>query len=117
MIGHLKRVGEILHKSNLADNLLIIRLYKFVRPGTVIYDAMMREIGKVIEVFGPVRSPYARVIINEKEKKYVEELLRERAEFQKKEQPRNRFFCYIIQYEEERVRWRKMPRPRKGRVE
>jgi len=113
MIGRLKKIGEILHKSNLADNLLIIKLYEFVRPGTIIYDDTMREIGKVIEVFGPVRSPYARVLINNEEKKYIEELLDEK----EAHRPKQKLFCYIVTGEEERVRWRKMPRPRKGRIE
>ena len=114
MIGSLKKVGVLLHKSNLADNIIIIRLREFVKPGTLIYDSNMKELGKIIEVFGPVKAPYARVIINEKEKDYIETLLTQSTSPNRK---KSRFPCYIIGGEEEKVKWRKMPRPRKGRIE
>ncbi|MCR8453776.1 MAG: hypothetical protein NDP13_02150 [Crenarchaeota archaeon] len=116
MIGPLKKVGEILHISNLTDNILIIKLDEFVKPGTVIYNGFMRELGVVIECFGPTKSPYARVKINSKEKDYILELLDRRAKEQTSKDLRQQLLCYVIAGEEEKVQWRKMPHPRKGQV-
>lgn len=116
MIGSLKKVGEILHISNLADDILIAKLEEFVKPGTVIYDGSMRELGVVIECFGPVKSPYARIKINPKEKDYIAEFLSKKTKEPTDENFKQQFSCYVIKGEEERVRWRKMPRPQKGRV-
>jgi len=103
MIGQLRKIGKILHISNLARNILVIKLYERTRVGVVIYDKEMRELGKIIEVFGPVKAPYARVLLKEGVGVSINEL--------------RGTTCYIIEGEEERVKWRKMPRPRKGRVE
>ncbi len=103
MIGAIRKIGKILHRSNLAKNILIIKLRERVPVGTIIYDEKMREVGKLIEVFGPVVSPYGRVLLNEDIMAIINEITG---------RP-----CYIVEGEEEKVRWRKMPRPRKGRVE
>lgn len=103
MIGQLKKIGVLLQRSNLARNIAILKLYERVRIGTVIFDEDMKEIGKIIEIFGPTISPYARVLLNETTEKFFER-------FKGKT-------CFVIVGEEEKVRWRKMPRPRKGRVE
>ena len=103
MIGALRKVGKILHRSNLTRNILIIKLRERVPLGAIIYDEDMRELGKLIEVFGPVKSPYGRVLLNDSVEEKVEKL---------KGAP-----CYVVEGDEEKVKWRKMPRPRKGRVE
>jgi RNA-binding protein len=40
---------------------LIVKLTREVRPGVIILDGDKRKLGKVIELIGPVRAPYASV--------------------------------------------------------
>ncbi len=103
MIGQLKRIGMFLHRSNLASNILIIKLDTRVPIGTVVFDEKMREIGKIIEIFGPTISPYARVLVKDPSITFIDDI--------------KGHSCFTIVGEGERVKWRKMPRPRKGKVE
>lgn len=38
---------------------VIVKLEKEVKEGRTLYDERGRKVGKVIEVFGPIRAPYA----------------------------------------------------------
>ena len=40
---------------------LIVRLTEEVRPGAVILDEKGRRLGRVVELIGPVKAPYASV--------------------------------------------------------
>jgi RNA-binding protein len=40
---------------------LILKLSREVRPGALVYDGDRRKLGKVIELIGPVKAPYASV--------------------------------------------------------
>jgi RNA-binding protein len=40
---------------------LIVRLSREVRSGVIILDDKGRRLGKVVELIGPVRAPYASV--------------------------------------------------------
>jgi RNA-binding protein len=42
---------------------LIVRLSKEVRPGAFLFDDGGRKLGRVVELIGPVRSPYASVAV------------------------------------------------------
>ena len=42
---------------------MIVRLSKEVRPGAFLYDDGKRKLGKVVELIGPVRAPYASVAV------------------------------------------------------
>jgi rRNA processing protein Gar1 len=42
---------------------LIVRLSKSVQPGSVILDEKGKKLGTVVELIGPVRSPYASVAL------------------------------------------------------
>jgi len=53
------QVGVLLHQAK--SGRLIIRLSKEVRPGAFLFDEDKRKLGRVIELIGPVRSPYASV--------------------------------------------------------
>jgi rRNA processing protein Gar1 len=55
----LKEIGVILHQAK--SGRLIIRLSKEVQPGNFIVDAKGRKMGQVVELIGPVKSPYASV--------------------------------------------------------
>jgi RNA-binding protein len=53
----LLQVGVILHQAK--SGRLIIRLSREVRPGATILDEKGKKLGKVVELIGPVRAPYA----------------------------------------------------------
>ena len=42
---------------------LIVKLSKEVRPGVFLYGEDKRKLGRVVELIGPVRSPYASVAV------------------------------------------------------
>ena len=55
------QVGSLLHQAK--SGRLIVRLTKEVRPGASILDGDGKRLGKVIELIGPVKSPYASVAV------------------------------------------------------
>ena len=42
---------------------LIVRLSKEAKPGALLFDQDGRKVGKIIELIGPVRGPYASVAV------------------------------------------------------
>ncbi len=42
---------------------LIVKLSTEVRPGVFLFDGGGRKLGRVVELIGPVRSPYASVAV------------------------------------------------------
>jgi len=57
----LLQVGVLLHQAK--SGRLIVRLSKEVRPGAFLFDDGGRKLGRVVELIGPVRSPYASVAV------------------------------------------------------
>jgi RNA-binding protein len=57
----LSQVGVLLHQAK--SGRLIVKLSKEVRPGAMLFDDGGRKLGKVVELIGPVRSPYASVSV------------------------------------------------------
>lgn len=55
------QVGVLLHQAK--SGRLIVRLSREVRPGVPILDEKGRKLGKVVELIGPVRAPYASVAV------------------------------------------------------
>ena len=55
------QVGTILHQAK--SGRLIVRLTKEVRPGAFLLDENGRKLGKIVELIGPVSSPYASVAV------------------------------------------------------
>jgi rRNA processing protein Gar1 len=59
----LKRLGEVFY---IVDNMLIARTDKTLeqsalRENSAVFTKKMKKIGKVIELFGPVKSPYVSI--------------------------------------------------------
>jgi RNA-binding protein len=59
----LKRLGEVFY---IVDNMLIARTDKTLeqsalRENSTVFTKKMKKIGKVIELFGPVKSPYVSI--------------------------------------------------------
>lgn len=55
------QVGVLLHQAK--SGRLIVRLTREVRPGVSILDDQGKRLGKVVELIGPVRAPYASVAV------------------------------------------------------
>ncbi len=55
------QVGTIKHQAK--SGRLIVRLSKEVRPGAFILDVDGRKLGRIVELIGPVKSPYASVAV------------------------------------------------------
>ena len=55
----LKEVGVILHKAK--SGRLIVRLSRKVPSGSTVLDDRGKKLGTVVELIGPVKSPYASV--------------------------------------------------------
>ena len=53
------QIGSLLHQAK--SGRLIVKLSQEVRPGALILDESGRRLGKVVELIGPVKSPYASV--------------------------------------------------------
>jgi len=51
----------LLHQAK--SGRLIVRLTREVRPGVPILDDRGRSLGRVVELIGPVRAPYASVAV------------------------------------------------------
>lgn len=55
------QVGTIMHQAK--SGRLIVRLSKEVRPGAFLLDEDGRRLGRVVELIGPVKSPYASLTV------------------------------------------------------
>jgi len=55
------QVGVLMHQAK--SGRLIVKLSKEVRAGVFLYDGDRRRLGKVVELIGPVKSPYASVAV------------------------------------------------------
>tara|TARA_B100000242_G_scaffold226099_1_gene166517 strand:- start:188 stop:412 length:225 start_codon:yes stop_codon:yes gene_type:complete len=58
----MKCVGRVSHLNS--RNLAIVSTDKKVPKNTKIYDSEKRIIGKVVNIFGPVRDPYLAIAPN-----------------------------------------------------
>jgi len=58
----LLQVGILLHQAK--SGRLIVRLSQEVRPGVAVLDDRGRRLGKVVELIGPVKAPYASVAVS-----------------------------------------------------
>jgi len=55
------QVGTLLHQAK--SGRLIVRLSQEVRPGVFVFDGGGRKLGRIVELIGPVKSPYASVAV------------------------------------------------------
>ena len=55
------QVGTVVHRAK--SGRLVVRLTREVRPGAFLFDEGRRKLGKVVELMGPVKSPYASVAV------------------------------------------------------
>ncbi|MEM2955553.1 MAG: Gar1/Naf1 family protein [Nitrososphaerales archaeon] len=52
--------GTVIHLAK--SGRLIIKVDRFIKPGTILLDSKGRKLAKVTELIGPVKSPYATAI-------------------------------------------------------
>ncbi len=63
-------VGEILHQAKSGK--IIIKLIKDIKVGDILTDSKGKKIAKVVEIIGPVDTPYASAIpLTDRIKKYI----------------------------------------------
>jgi RNA-binding protein len=55
----LQRLGRVLHVSQSRN--IIIKIEKAPKIGETVVDENLKPIGKILDVFGPISSPYASV--------------------------------------------------------
>ena len=55
------QVGTLLHQAK--SGRLIVRLSQEVRPGIFVFDDGGRKLGRIVELIGPVKSPFASVAV------------------------------------------------------
>jgi len=56
------QIGVILHQAK--SGRLIVRLSREVKPGVAIVDDKGRRLGRIVELIGPVKAPYASVSVS-----------------------------------------------------
>ncbi len=64
----MNEVGRIIHIA--MSGRLIVKLDKEINPGQIVFDEKGNNVGKIIELIGPVNSPYASIEINNKNPEY-----------------------------------------------
>lgn len=64
----LQRLGQASHLSSSRN--LIIKIKQIPQIGEIVVDENLKSVGKVVDVFGPVSSPYASIkpMVKEPEK-------------------------------------------------
>ncbi len=55
------QVGILEHQAK--SGRLIVKLSREVRPGAFLFDENRKKLGKVVELIGPVKAPYASVAV------------------------------------------------------
>ena len=55
------QVGTIVHRAK--SGRLIVRLSREAKPGAFLFDDARRKVGRVVELMGPVKAPYASVAL------------------------------------------------------
>ncbi len=55
----MKQLGKVLHLSN--SRKLILRTKVKVKPGIKVLNAKRKQVGLILDIFGPVRNPYISI--------------------------------------------------------
>lgn len=59
-VEYVGEIGEVLHLAR--SGRLIVKLTSEARPGEILVDGAGKRVGKIAELIGPVKAPYASVI-------------------------------------------------------
>lgn len=63
----MKKIGEVLHVSPGPGNRVIAKVDILPKLGAAVFDAKKKPIGIVLDIFGPVKSPYIEVEVEDKD--------------------------------------------------
>jgi len=66
---NLKKIGEVLHLG--PSNRAIAKIDNLPKIGTTVFDVKKKPIGVVIDIFGPVKSPYIEIEVKNKSPKKI----------------------------------------------
>lgn len=61
----MEEVGEILHVIH--GNRVIARVKITPKLGLTVYDIRRKPIGQIVDIFGPVKSPYVEIRVENKD--------------------------------------------------
>lgn len=61
----MKKIGEVFHVSPGSENRIIAKVDVLPKLGATVFDAKKKSIGVVLDIFGPVKSPYIEVKVEE----------------------------------------------------
>jgi len=61
----LEEIGEILHV--IQGNRAVAKVKVAPKPGSTVFDIRRKPIGQVIDIFGPVKSPYIEIRVMEQD--------------------------------------------------
>lgn len=59
----MEEIGEILHV--IQGNRAIAKVKIAPKPGSTVFDVRRKPIGQIIDIFGPVKSPYIEIKVKE----------------------------------------------------
>lgn len=59
-VEYVGEIGEVMHLAR--SGRLIVKLTAEARPGEILVDGAGKRVGKIAELIGPVKAPYASVI-------------------------------------------------------
>jgi len=65
----LKRLGKVLHTSSSGK--VIVQLENLPKIGFSVIDEDLEEIGRVVDIFGPIDSPYSALKVTWKKPKEI----------------------------------------------
>ena len=60
IVEYVGEIGEVMHLAR--SGRLIVKLTSEARPGEILVDSAGKRVGKIAELIGPVKAPYASVI-------------------------------------------------------
>ncbi|MEM3955821.1 MAG: Gar1/Naf1 family protein [Candidatus Bathyarchaeia archaeon] len=63
----MKEAGEILHV--IKGNKVVAKVKFPLKLGLTVYDIRRKPIGQIIDIFGPVKSPYVEIDVGEQDPK------------------------------------------------
>lgn len=65
----LKKIGQILHA--VPGNKAIVKVENLPNLGATVFDIKKRPIGVVLDIFGPVKSPYIEIEVKDQDPKKI----------------------------------------------
>ncbi|MEM1515562.1 MAG: Gar1/Naf1 family protein [Candidatus Bathyarchaeia archaeon] len=65
----MEEIGKVLHI--FCGNRAIAKVKVTPKPGSIVYDIRRKPIGRIIDIFGPIKSPYVEIEVKEQDPKKI----------------------------------------------